>query len=182
MQEPEDYDPTAKKIDDPVAYYRHKEAAVVEQYVKVAEAKVRCTGTRVGAGLTSAGSTRLLAPGGRRWVPPAPRLPPCRGGAGPHGVPPVSKHFANSTQLWRRKLRECYLEEGVDHLTQCKEVRALGWGNCLGELPGRTAWEDCLGEGLLGCSPPPAPVPGAGTGEAQLAWGNPASREPMCRE
>jgi hypothetical protein len=40
VQEPEEYDPSSKKINDPVAYYRHKEAAVVEQYVKVSEAKV----------------------------------------------------------------------------------------------------------------------------------------------
>ncbi|KAL6774196.1 hypothetical protein ACKKBG_A24135 [Auxenochlorella protothecoides x Auxenochlorella symbiontica] len=62
VQDPPEYDPE-NKYADPVLYYRHREAAVTEAYIKVSEAKVL-----------------------------------------------------------RRKLKECYRTEGIDHLTQCKEV------------------------------------------------------------
>lgn len=39
-EEPADYDP-AKPFADPVTYYKHREAKVAQEYVKVAEAKVR---------------------------------------------------------------------------------------------------------------------------------------------
>lgn len=40
VQEPPEYDPE-NKYADPVLYYRHREAAVTEAYIKVSEAKVR---------------------------------------------------------------------------------------------------------------------------------------------
>ena len=39
-EDPPGYDPE-KKYEDPVLYYKHKEAMVAEEYVKIAEAKVR---------------------------------------------------------------------------------------------------------------------------------------------
>lgn len=38
--EPAGYDP-ANKYADPVAYFKHREALVAEEYLKVADAKVR---------------------------------------------------------------------------------------------------------------------------------------------
>jgi hypothetical protein len=38
-KEPEGYDPN-NKFADPVLYFKHREAKVAEEYVKVAEAKV----------------------------------------------------------------------------------------------------------------------------------------------
>ena len=38
-KEPANYDPQ-NKYKDPVAYFKHREALVAEEYVKVAEAKV----------------------------------------------------------------------------------------------------------------------------------------------
>ena len=38
-EEPKNYDPD-NKFKDPVVYFKHREAAVAEEYVKVAEAKV----------------------------------------------------------------------------------------------------------------------------------------------
>lgn len=38
-KEPANYDP-ANKYKDPVAYYKHREAVVAEEFVKIAEAKV----------------------------------------------------------------------------------------------------------------------------------------------
>lgn len=40
--EPTDYDPS-NKFKDPVVYYQHKEAAVAEEFIKVAEARVSTT-------------------------------------------------------------------------------------------------------------------------------------------
>lgn len=39
-EEPKNYDPD-NKYKDPVVYFKHREAAVAEEYVKVAEAKVK---------------------------------------------------------------------------------------------------------------------------------------------
>lgn len=39
-KEPANYDPE-NKFKDPVAYFKHREAAVAEKYVHMAEAKVR---------------------------------------------------------------------------------------------------------------------------------------------
>lgn len=39
-QEPANYDPN-DKFKDPVAYFKHREAAVAEKFVQTAEAKVR---------------------------------------------------------------------------------------------------------------------------------------------
>jgi len=39
-EEPKNYDPD-NKFKDPVVYFKHREAAVAEEYVKVAEAKVK---------------------------------------------------------------------------------------------------------------------------------------------
>ncbi|KAK2078191.1 hypothetical protein QBZ16_004059 [Prototheca wickerhamii] len=57
-----DYDP-ATKYEDPVAYFRQREAVSAERYVQVSEAKVL-----------------------------------------------------------RRKLKECYRTEGIDHLSQCRTL------------------------------------------------------------
>lgn len=100
-----DYDP-ATKYEDPVAYFRQREAVSAERYVQVSEAKVR-RGGRDGA-LSRGQRVRFAAT----------RLQ----------VLELRSTRPVSLQVLRRKLKECYRTEGIDHLSQCRTVRGRNDG------------------------------------------------------
>lgn len=74
--EPAGYDP-ANKYADPVVYFKHREAKVAAEYVKVAEAKVRSRGVpaqeRAAAAVAAAVATTVVA--ARCLDSPPPFLP-----------------------------------------------------------------------------------------------------------
>lgn len=100
-----DYDP-ATKYEDPVAYFRQREAVSAERYVQVSEAKVRRGWPGRGPVAGAANTVRCCA---AAW-------------SGTQSTRPVS------LQVLRRKLKECYRTEGIDHLSQCRTVRGRNDG------------------------------------------------------
>ena len=104
--EPAGYDPD-NKYADPVLYLKHREAKVAEEYVKVAEAKVRPgRGGRWRRHTATAATARLLQPGATAllFTAPLPHLP------------------CATLQLIRKKLKKCYKEAGVNYQQDCREL------------------------------------------------------------
>jgi hypothetical protein len=95
-KEPETYD-AKDKFQDPVAYFKHKEAMVAEEYVRVAEARVS------------------LYPlwGGTRGLHPR---------AMDTSTETDLKGRPAHVQLLRSQLSKCYKEAGVNYITDCREV------------------------------------------------------------
>lgn len=126
-----DYDPSTK-YEDPVAYFRQREAVSAERYVQVSEAKVRSEWPGRGLVARAANTVRCCA----------------AAGSGTQSTRPISR------QVLRRKLKECYRTEGIDHLSQCRTVRGRNDGvACLpgtcGALARRPWRRSCAFSSLL---------------------------------
>ena len=97
-EEPAGYDPK-NKYADPVLYFKHREALVAEEFVKVAEAKVSARRWAVAAAAQLEAALRRH------------RL-----------VWPIPCSFPFSAQLIRKKLKQCYKESGTNYQQNCQEL------------------------------------------------------------
>lgn len=112
--EPAGYDPQ-NKYADPVLYYKHREAQVAQEYIKVAEAKVRRrdgTAGRLQPAASEAGGRASSGTGAQAGLPV-----PFAARAPLHPLPSPSV-----LQLIRKKLKKCYKESGVNYQQNCREL------------------------------------------------------------